>query len=79
MAEHLAKYQVQAPEHHVGEVMGHLSRIGGWLDGHSEEGGRSTISVRLPVDVVPELEKWLAKTFGGAGRIVSGNQSDEDA
>ena len=79
MTEHLAKYQVQAPEHYVGEVMGHLSSIGGWLDGHSEEDGRFTISVRLPVDVVPGLEKWLAKTIGGEGRIVSGKSSNEDA
>ena len=59
--------------------MGQLTTVGGWLDGRSVGGGRFIISVRLPVDAVPELERWLGEISGGEGRIVAVNSNDEDA
>jgi hypothetical protein len=76
----LGKYQVRSPQHCLGHVLGELSRIGSWLDGLSDLAPVQTVYVRIPLDVVPEFERWLSEVSRGEGSIVGDDSAnDEDA
>jgi len=71
---------VQTPEPWIGHVIGELSRIGSWLENHSNDSPMHTVQARVPVEAVPAFEKWLAQITQGQGRITGGDPvAEEDA
>jgi hypothetical protein len=57
--EPLVLVHVIAPITNVGDVMGRLSSLGGWLDGYTDS-DPTRVTARLPQSSIPKFQKWLA-------------------
>jgi hypothetical protein len=78
----LKKYQVTVPSEYIGHAIGHLSGIGGFIDGIAPGNTeRRVLSVRLPAHLDPvEVKDVLAKIVRGEVTVVGGEAAnDEDA
>ena len=73
MSRRFAKYQIATPAMCVGNVIEELSRIGSWVDGQRHEPPGHTVSAWVPVDAVPEFERWLKAATGGEGKLSGGD------
>lgn len=70
MSSRFGKYRVLTPEFCMGEAIGRLSNIGGWLDGQSKENDLVAILARVPIHSMPAYEHWLIEQSAGSGRVV---------
>ena len=67
--ESLKSYLVTTPNWCVGDVMGEINRLRGWLDGMEEDGELVIVNARVPEENVSGFQEWLAKITKGKGKI----------
>lgn len=67
----LVSISIRVSELHVGEVVGYLNKVGGWLDDMTNESSSTfiDIKVRIPVDELVKFEAWFSKISNEQGRI----------
>ena len=76
----LKKYQITVPAEYVGHAIGHLSGVGGWIDGIDEPSTACRVLfVRLPTDVDPvAVRDVLGKIIQGEVSIVGGEAANDE-
>lgn len=80
MTQRLKKYQVTVPAEYAGQAIGHLSGVGGWIDGMDEPNTDTRVLfVRLPIQVDPAAVKAvLARIVQGQVLIVGGEAANDE-
>ena len=58
--------QITGPADHVGDIMGYLSSVGGWLEGCSET-DPTRVLARVPRDTFKSIEDWVAAELPRSG------------
>lgn len=73
MHEDLVLIQVTAPLDHVGDVIGMLNGVRGWIDGYDEADPVRVLS-RVPRDALMTVELWLRDNLPGRSKctVLSG-------
>ena len=64
MVEKLNNYTFNIPEEFIGEIMGEVSKRGGWLNEQDNENENVTFSVKIAAENMLGFEEWFKKVTG---------------
>ena len=73
----LVAIKVTVPVDYCGDVIGYLSRIGGWIDDMS---GQEFVEIlaRVPASAVQSIARWLIDNLPNRGEFASVESSKHD-